>query len=131
MTVSAADRLRTGWARLSHLVDSTADDQELWSPEEFAAIFRHQLTAPLCTELAGLDPQLGEKLAGLCTPDGRPFATFGDLLRHPAPPVALLELVKEFAKMSRRTGRRQLPPRWRACSTTSPSGSPCSAVTTA
>jgi hypothetical protein len=91
-------------------VDSTADDQELWLPEEFGAIFRHQLTAPLRTDLAGLAPQIEEMLAGLRTPDGRPVATFGDLLRHPAPPVALLELVKEFAKTSRRAGRRQLPP---------------------
>lgn len=60
--------------------------------------------------MAGLAPQLGEKLADLRTPDGQPVATFGDLLRHPAPPVALLKLVKEFAKMSRRLGRRQLPP---------------------
>jgi len=108
--VSAADSLRIGWARLSLLVDSTADDQELWLPEEFGAIFRHQLTAPLRTDLAGLAHQLGEKLAGLRMPDGRPVATFGDLLRHPAPPVALLELVKEFAKTSRGPGRRQLPP---------------------
>jgi hypothetical protein len=95
---------------LSLLVESTADDQELWRPEEFGAIFRHQLTAPLRTDLAGLAPQLGEKLADLFTLDGRPVATFGDLLRHPAPPLALLELVKEFAKTSRRPGRRQLPP---------------------
>jgi hypothetical protein len=109
MTMSAADSSRTGWARLSLLADRTADDQELWRPEEFGAIFRHQLTAPLRTDLAGLAPQLGEKLAGLRTPAGQPVATFGDLLRHPAPPVALLELVKEFAKTSRRASRRQLP----------------------
>ena len=105
-----ADSFRIGLARLSLLVDGTADDQELWLPEEFGAIFRHQLTASLCTDLVGLAPQLGEKLADLRTPDGRPVATFGDLLRHPAPPLALLELVKEFAKTSRQPGRRQLPP---------------------
>ena len=108
--MSAADNFRTGWARLSLLVKGTADDEDLWRPEEFAAIFRHQLTVPLCTDLAGLAPQLGEKLAGLRTPAGRPVDTFDDLFTHPAPPVALLELVKEFAKTSRRPGRRQLPP---------------------
>jgi len=108
--VAAADSFRIGLARLSLLMDSTTDDHDLWLPEEFGSIFRHQLTAPLCTELAGLAPQLGEMLAGLRTPDGRPVATFGDLLRHPEPPVALLELVKEFAKASRGPGRRQLPP---------------------
>jgi hypothetical protein len=87
----------------------TADDQELWRPEEFGAIFRHQLTAPLCADLADLAPRLGEELAGLRTPDGRPVVTFGDLLRHPAPPVALLERVKEFAKASRQPDRRQVP----------------------
>lgn len=108
--MKAADSFQVGWPRLSLLVDNTADDQELWLPEEFGAIFRHQLTAPLQTELAGLAPQLGEKLAGLHTPDGRAVATFGDLLRHPTPPLGLLELVKEFAKTSRQAGRRQLPP---------------------
>jgi hypothetical protein len=110
VNVTDADSFRIGLARLSLLVDGTADDQELWLPEEFGSIFRHQLTAPLCSDLAGLTPQLGEELASLRTPDGRPVATFGDLLRHPAPPLALLELVKEFAKTSRQPGRRQLPP---------------------
>jgi hypothetical protein len=110
VTVTDANSYRIGWGRLTLLVDSTADDQELWLPEEFGAIFRHQLTAPLRTDLAGLAPALGEKLAGLRTPDGRAFATFGDVLRHPAPPVWILELVREFAKTSRQAGRRQLPP---------------------
>lgn len=104
------DSFRIDWTRLSRLVDSTADDPMLWLPEEFGVIFRHQLTAPLRADLAGLDPQLGEKLANLRMPDGQPVATFGDLLRHPAPPVALLELVKEFAKSCRQPGQRQLPP---------------------
>jgi hypothetical protein len=108
--VSADESSDTDWAWLSRLVDATADDRELWRPEEFGAIFRHQLTAPLVIDLGGLDARLGEKLAGLRTPDGRPVATFGDLLRHPAPPVALLDLVKEFAKQSRRPGRAHLPP---------------------
>jgi len=110
VNVADADSFRVGLARLSLLVDSTADDQELWLPEEFGAIFRHQLRAPLCTDLADRTLQLGEELTGLRTPDGRPVVTFGDLLHHPAPPVALLELVKEFAKTSRQPGRRQLPP---------------------
>jgi hypothetical protein len=110
VTVSDTDSFGMGWARLSLLVDSTADDQELWRPEEFGAIFRHQLTAPLRTELAGLAPGLEEMLAGLRTPAGRPVTTIGDLLRHPAPPVALLGLVKDFAKASRRPGRGQVPP---------------------
>jgi hypothetical protein len=109
-TVSADDSFQIDSTRLSRLMDGTADDQELWRPEEFGAIFRHQLTAPLRTDLSGLAPRLGEELAGLRTPDGRPVVTFGDLLGHPAPPVALLELVKEFAKTNRQPGRRQIPP---------------------
>ncbi|HKI35290.1 MAG TPA: hypothetical protein VKA46_25760 [Gemmataceae bacterium] len=108
--MSAEDSSLTDLNRLARLVDSTADDRELWRPEEFGAIFRHQLTVPLRTDLGGLDPRLGEKLKGLHMPDGRPVATFGDLLRHPAPPVALLDLVKEFAKKSGRPGRGHVPP---------------------
>lgn len=108
--MSAEEDSGTDLTRLRRLVDDTADERELWRPEEFAAIFRHQLAAPLGADLGGLGPRLGEKLAGLRTPDGRPIATFGDLLHHPAPPVALLDLVKEFAKTSRRAGQSYLPP---------------------
>jgi hypothetical protein len=121
----------TDLTRLARLLDSTVDDRELWRPEEFGAILRHQFKVPLCADLGGLDPRLGEKLEGLRTPDGRPLATFGDLLHHPVPPMALLELVKEFAKKSGRPGRGHVPPRWPLCSTTSPSGLPCTAATTA
>ncbi len=108
--MSADDSSMTDLTRLARLVDGTADDQELWRPEEFGAIFRHQLAAPLHADLGGLDPRLGEKLEGLRTLDGQPVATFGDLLRHPAPPVALLDLVKEFAKKSGGAGRGPVPP---------------------
>ncbi len=107
--MSADDDTEADWTWLCRPADGTADDRELWRPEEFGAVFRHQLAAPLAADLGGLDPGLGDKLAGLRTPDGRPVTTFGDLLRHPAPPVALLDLVKEFAKASRRAGRGHLP----------------------
>ena len=108
--MSAEDSSVTDLTRVARLVDATANDQELWRPEEFGAIFRHQLTAPLRTDLGSLDPRLGEKLSDLRTPDGRPVMTFGDLLGHPAPPMALLDLVKQFAKQSGRVERGNLPP---------------------
>ncbi len=101
----SADRIR-----LENLLGGAPGAGEVWRPEEFAALFRHQLTAPLRADLAALDPRLAEKLAGLRAPDGGPVVTFGDLLSHPAPPVVLLELVKEFAKESRRPGGGHLPP---------------------
>jgi hypothetical protein len=74
-----------------------------WTDSEMAAIWRHQLDAPLLVDLGGLSADAGATVtmhAQQGTP-GRELRSFGDLIRHPQPPLELLKLAKEFAKAQR------------------------------
>ena len=84
--------------KLSELMNPPED--HLWRPDELAAVFRHQLSVPVQFDLAGLDPRLCEKVRLLACSQGLLLKSFGDLFRHPNPPVKLLEMVKDFAKRS-------------------------------
>ena len=69
-----------------------------WDKSDLAEIFEHQLRSPLLPDLrpsADRIQSLG--LAGRSNA-GVPLKTFGDLLAHPAPPLPLLQLAKDFAK---------------------------------
>jgi hypothetical protein len=83
-------------ARLVRAGEADAPVAGGWRPAELADVLAHQLNVPLRVDLARLGP------VALGTPDlwCPPWEsrTFGDLLRDPAPPVALLRLVKDFAK---------------------------------
>jgi hypothetical protein len=82
------------------LEETTDTDQASWSEQDLQAIFGHQWSTPLSVDLGGLDESLAERVKTLATAQGLLLRSFGDLLRHPNPPVALLELSKEFAKRS-------------------------------
>ena len=86
---------------LARMMDLEAGARGMWEPEELGAILEHQLAAPLELDLVGLDPGLAEKLRLARQADPR-IESFKDLLlRHANPPVECLELIKEFAKVSR------------------------------
>jgi hypothetical protein len=70
----------------------------LWRPDEMAAIFEHQMAAPLVVDLRGLAPPVARRLEALAGGQGAPAQSFADLLRQQNPPLELLELVKDFAK---------------------------------
>jgi hypothetical protein len=69
-----------------------------WRPDELAAIFRHQISAPMLLDLGSFDSHTATRLRTLSDAQGLLLKSFGDLLHHPAPPVELLEMVKDFAK---------------------------------
>ncbi|MDD5482435.1 MAG: hypothetical protein PHP98_02100 [Kiritimatiellae bacterium] len=85
-------------------------EKQLWRPEELAAVFRHQLSAPVQFDLAGLNSRLREKIRLLAVSQGLLLKSFGDLLRHPHPPVKLLVMVKDFAKRTALSPNGPLPP---------------------
>ncbi len=82
------------------LEETTDEEQASWSEDDLKAIFGHQWSTPLSVDLGGLDAVLAERVKTLATAQGLLLRSFGDLLRHPNPPLALLELSKEFAKRS-------------------------------
>ena len=85
-------------------------DEPLWTAEDIAAIVRHQMAAPLEVDLVEYEPRIAERLRSLTADGGPPLRSFADVFAHPAPPVWLLELVKEFAKSRGAMPRGPLPP---------------------
>lgn len=82
-------------------MEQTAEtDEPSWSDADLKAIFGHQWSTPLTVDLSGLDATLADHVGMLASSQGLVLSSFGDLLRHPNPPLALLELSKEFAKRS-------------------------------
>lgn len=92
---------------LSQLLTLGTADGPLWTEQDLPDLLKHQLSAPLVFDLRWSN---GKGAAGL--PGRRPtpgIHSFGDLLRHPSPPVDLLVLVKEFAKSAREDPNSGLP----------------------
>ena len=83
---------------LAAFMAAGAEETRLWRPDEVAAIFRHQMAAPVMVDLAGFDPAFAARLKNLSNAQGLLLRSFADLFHHPAPPVELLELTKDFAK---------------------------------
>jgi len=96
--------------RLSSLIEERGDPTALWSPDEMSDVLRHQLEAPLAVDLALLDPEIDARLEALRGHVPAPPRTFGELLRHPRPPLDLLVLVKEFGKRGRTKADPAIPP---------------------
>ena len=70
----------------------------LWRADELAAIFKHQISTPMLVDLGSFDPRTANKLKIVSEGHSLLLKSFSDLFHHPAPPVELLELVKDFAK---------------------------------
>ena len=84
--------------KLATLLTTGEERARLWRPDELAAIFRHQMSAPVLVDLGTFDPRSATRLRALSEAQGLLLRSFTDLFHHPAPPVELLELVKDFAK---------------------------------
>jgi hypothetical protein len=80
------------------LMAAGAEHARLWRPDELAAIFRHQLSAPILVDLGGFDAASAARLKMLAEAQSLVLKSFSDLLLHPAPPIELLSLTKDFAK---------------------------------
>ncbi len=102
-------------ARLNRMLLEDAYPQELsrtpaeWLWQEMAAMFEHQLAAPIPLEIEALAPALASKLTCLQEKEGHHFRTFGDLLRHPQPPLDALRLATEFAEVNWRNPDSPMP----------------------
>jgi hypothetical protein len=83
---------------LAALMGTGSEQARLWGPEELAAIFRHQMSAPVLVDLGGFDPGTAVRLKTLSEAQGLLLKSFADLFHHPSPPIELLKLTKEFAK---------------------------------
>lgn len=89
----------------------TSDDpmQCIWSERDWPGLWRHQLRASLLSELRAIDPTWGLGIDTLCSRQNPPIATFGELFASDTPPLAALDLVKQYAKHHLDEVRYELP----------------------
>lgn len=95
---SSAAIFKSRAKKLAALMATGEERARLWRPDELAAIFRHQMSAPMLVDLGTFDPRTATRLRTLSEAQGLLLKSFADLFHHSAPPVELLELVKDFAK---------------------------------
>ena len=85
---------------LASLLGARGEHGRLWRPEELAAIFRHQLSAPVMVDLGGFDPGAAVQLKIVTEAQGLLLKSFSELFDHPTPPIELLVATKNFAKLN-------------------------------
>ncbi len=95
--------------QLAEILERTETPGDLWRPEELGALLNHQLAAPIEVDLASLPPVLAQQIRGLADVEGLLMKSLGDLFQHPRPPLALLRLVKDFAKAAHAAPDGPLP----------------------
>jgi hypothetical protein len=83
---------------LAELMSTSDESSPLWGADELAALFRHQMSAPVLVDLGSFDPRTATQLKTLAEAQGLLLSSFADLFNHATPPLPLLQLVKDFAK---------------------------------
>lgn len=96
--------------RLAELLEVDGSRDRVWHDDELAAVYRHQLSAGIRCDLAGLNARLADQVKLLASSTDLILKSYADLFHHPNPPVELLVLVKDFAKRCRLSSESALPP---------------------
>lgn len=81
----------------------------IWGEQDWPGLWRFQLRSPLLSELRVVDPSWSLVIETLCSRRDPPISTFGELFDSDSPPVAALDLVKQYAKHHLQEGRHELP----------------------
>ena len=100
---------KNGAKSLFSLMATGERGAKLWRPDELAAIFRHQMAAPMLLDLGAFNARSAQQLAAVSDAKGLLLKSFADLFRHPAPPLELLDMVKDFAKANMEHPESGLP----------------------
>lgn len=94
---------------LAALIHTGDESSPLWGVNELAALFRHQMSAPMLMDLGSFDARTAEQLKVMTAAQGLLLSSFADLFNHPAPPLPLLQMVKDFAKANMEHPESGLP----------------------
>jgi hypothetical protein len=90
MNVARRDLSKSDPAALARMMDLDTGTKHDWQPDELGSILRHQLDSPLGLDLGNFAPESKGTLDALRPSASIPLNTFGDLLRHPHPPLEVL-----------------------------------------
>ena len=83
---------------LIDLARPASEARAMWSAQDLAAIWRHQLATQIADEIPG----------AVAAATGSP-SSFAEVLRDPRPPVELLRAVKDYAKQLEHDESRPVP----------------------
>jgi hypothetical protein len=96
--------------RLANLLKIDEHFDPAWSPADLKAILIHQLSASVMAELRQARLKERDAADAAVVAAVPQSLTFADLLNQPNPPLALLGMVKSFAKSLRLRRNSPLPP---------------------
>ena len=109
MSDSVSDLLKASPGQVAAVLGIGDAPARVWRPEELEAVYRHQMAAPVWVDLGALHPGAAGKMKMLVAANNLLLRSFRDLFQHTAPPLELLELVKDFAKLNRDQPESVLP----------------------
>ena len=92
----------TSLRSLAILADLDKAGVHMWDARDTGAVFRHQMRSPVQMDLSAMVPKSAADAKMLAAAHGLLMSSYDDLVRHPAPPLVLLNLTKEFAKTNTR-----------------------------
>ena len=109
---SSAAVFRSGAGQLLKIISLGEPTAQAWNGQDRSAMLRHQLSAPLAFDLAGLltNAKQSENARSVLSDSASSgIKTFGDLFRHSQPPLAVLKLAKDFFKAKAGPGASRTP----------------------
>jgi len=84
--------------RVAGLMDQGSGNPPNWTDAELGAVLRHQLDTPIEAEVVGLGAAAAAKLQAICAGEDQGATTLAGVFNCADPSVAMLQMVKEFAK---------------------------------
>lgn len=96
-------------APILRLLGSNDLMKSIWDERDLPALWSHQLQASLVAELRTVDPAWALLADEQCSQRKPPLTSFADLFSCEAPPLAVLDLVKRYAKHHLDPARSQVP----------------------
>jgi hypothetical protein len=106
---SKLSALKSSAPQLARILGATAPAGACWLAKDLPDLLRHQWGAVIDFDLAEVPCEHRDKT--LISAAQSRIRTFGDLLLHPSPPLALLKLGKDFFKDKARGSKDQHPER--------------------
>lgn len=94
---------------LGRIMAPSVECAPIWPDHELRDILRHQLESSLAFDLSRGNAADAAAIRLEAPSTGPPIRTFGDLFRHPQPPLELLHRVKRFAKSAIADSAPMLP----------------------
>lgn len=88
-----------------------SEARDVWRPEDRSALLCNQLAAPVDFDLRSVESQTGQedREKTLTAAHDVRITTFKQLFDHPKPPLALLNLTKDFFKTSAGSSNKRDP----------------------